>query len=78
MNSATWESAALPRVQFFGWLLSRDRIQSKANLLLKTITGDATCELCNSTDETAEHIIFKCPFACSFWVHLGFWGSDKK
>jgi hypothetical protein len=49
-------------VQFFGRLLSCDRIQSKANLKIKTI---ATCELCNLDEETAQHIIFEYPFALS-------------
>jgi hypothetical protein len=43
-------------VQFFGRLLSCDRIQSKAI---------ATCELCNLDEETAQHIIFEYPFALS-------------
>jgi hypothetical protein len=67
-----WNSAAPPRVRFFGWLLSRDRIQSKANLLKKSVVTDATCELCNSGAETAQHIVFGCPFAHSFWAALGF------
>jgi hypothetical protein len=67
-----WGSAALPHVQFFGWLLSRDKIQSKTNLKAKTIILDATCELCDAAEETTQHIIFECPPARSFWVSLGF------
>jgi hypothetical protein len=65
-------SAAPPRVRFFGWLLSRDRIQRKMNLLKKSVVTDATCELCDSDAETVQHIVFDGPFAHSFWAALGF------
>jgi hypothetical protein len=67
-----WDNAAPPRVRFFGWLLSRDRIQSKVNLKIKAVVVDATCELCNAGDETSQHIMFDCPFARVFWLALGF------
>jgi hypothetical protein len=67
-----WDSATPPRVRFFGCLLSRDRIQSKKNLLVKNVVNDATCDFCCDEDESAAHIIFGYPFARSFWSPLGF------
>jgi len=32
---------------------------------------DATCELCNSQMEMADHIIFSCPVAVSLWQQVG-------
>ena len=67
-----WRSCAPPRVQFFAWLLMHGRLKSKSNLFRKKIVADPTCDLCHSSPETAEHPIFQCPFAASFWLHLGF------
>jgi hypothetical protein len=49
-----------------------DRIQSKSNLEVKKIVDDAGCEVCNDGEETAQHILFDCPFTCSFWAAWAF------
>lgn len=51
--------------------LSRGRIKSQALLLVKHIVTDSTCEVYQSAVEDAEHIIFGCPVARSFWCALG-------
>ncbi|CAO1940520.1 unnamed protein product [Urochloa humidicola] len=66
-----WRNKAPPRVQFFAWLLVQERIQCRANLLLKNIVDDAKCELCHNREETCDHIIFTCPFASQVWAGLG-------
>ncbi|RLM65717.1 uncharacterized protein C2845_PM16G00440 [Panicum miliaceum] len=68
--SFTWRNKAPPRVQFFAWLLVRERIQSRAHLRQRKVLDNATCEVCSEADETAAHIIFECPFAASFWSAL--------
>jgi len=66
-----WNNCALPRVKFFIWLLVQNRIQSRSNLLKKSIITDATCALCHNCDESADHLIFTCPVAASLWQHVG-------
>ena len=44
---------------------------ASANLLQRRIVEDATCELCAQAEETAEHLLFHCPFAASFGQRLG-------
>lgn len=61
-----WKNRAPPRVQFFAWLLVRDRIQSREHLQRKHVLPDATCEACNRAEETAAHIMLECDFAASF------------
>ncbi|RLN12774.1 hypothetical protein C2845_PM09G11040 [Panicum miliaceum] len=61
---------APPRVQFFAWLLVRERIQSCAHLHRRKVLDNATCEVCSEADETAAHIMFGYPFAVSFWSAL--------
>ena len=70
-NGGFWSSRAPPRVQFFAWLLLHGRQQCKSNLLTKKIVDDATCELCDGAPETAEHLLFFCPFSAVFWQRLG-------
>jgi len=70
-NGGFWSSRAPPRVQFFAWLLLHGRLQCKSNLLTKKIVDDATCELCDGAPETAEHLLFFCPFSAAFWQRLG-------
>ncbi|CAN6361234.1 unnamed protein product [Urochloa humidicola] len=71
-SSFIWANHAPPRVRFFAWLLTGDRIQSRANLRRKTVVDNDICELCNNGSETANHIMFECPEASSFWQSLGF------
>ena len=70
-TSIFWRSCAPPRVQFFGWLLIHDRVQSKANLHKKKILEDAVCDLCGCTAETTAHMMFGCSVASSFWRAIG-------
>jgi len=47
-----WNNCAPPRVKFFIWLLVQNRIQSRSNLLKKSIITDAACALCLSITDT--------------------------
>ncbi|CAO2038699.1 unnamed protein product [Urochloa humidicola] len=67
-----WCNHAPPRIRFFAWLLTSDRIQSRVNLRRKNILDDDTCELCHGCPETLDHIVFHCPTARLFWQTLGF------
>ncbi|CAN6315288.1 unnamed protein product [Urochloa humidicola] len=71
-SSFIWANHAPPRARFFAWLLTGDRIQSRANLRRNTVVDNDICELCNNGSETANHIMFECPEASSFWQSLGF------
>lgn len=66
-----WRNRAPPRVQFFGWLLVQERIQSRANLVRKHIVESSLCELCGQVED-CDHIIFQCRFASHVWRSLGF------
>lgn len=65
-----WKSFA-PRVKFFGWLLTKERIHCRTNLERKNIIDDATCGFCKLTDETVDHIFSGCPFVQSCWASIG-------
>jgi len=65
-----WQNKAPPRVKFFAWLLSQNKIQSKVALRNKNIVDNTVCEVCQHPEETAAHIIFGCPNAKQFWSAL--------
>lgn len=66
-----WKNFPLPRVKFFGWLITKNRINCKSILMQKRILQEDLCAICNSDPETADHIISGCPFAKEFWRRIG-------
>ncbi|KAK1601494.1 hypothetical protein QYE76_017086 [Lolium multiflorum] len=71
--SFVWDSFAPSKAKFFAWLLLHARIQSRAALLRKHIltAEEAGCDICGEPLETADHIMFGCSFARSFWSAVG-------
>lgn len=66
-----WQNAAPPRVQLFAWLLSKGRIQCRANLHRKHIVDAPNCLVCAAAEETPDHIMLHCAVAEQFWSSLG-------
>lgn len=66
-----WENKAPLKIQFFAWLLVRDRLPTKKNLHKKTIVPSPECDLCHLTEETASHLCLHCPVSLQFWASLG-------
>jgi hypothetical protein len=48
-NKFVWQNKAQPRIKFFAWLLSQNKIQSKAALGNKGIVENTVCELCRTS-----------------------------
>ena len=70
-----WRHFAPPRVKFFARLLTKNRINCRAALVIKNILQDATCEICHQGHETADHIFSGCSFTRGFWARIG-WNPD--
>lgn len=66
-----WKNIATPRVKFFGWLLTKNRINYKTNLLHKKVLEEDVCDICGQGAETADHIVLGCSFAQAFWRRIG-------
>ncbi|XP_050214539.1 uncharacterized protein LOC126665705 [Mercurialis annua] len=66
-----WKEVLPPRIQFFGWLLARDRISSKATLVRRGILHHdlSSCSICSEV-ESSIHIVLHCHFAWQFWSTL--------
>ena len=70
-----WRHFAPPRVKFFARLLTKNRINCRAALVIKNILQDATCEICHQGHETADHIFSGCSFTRGLWARIG-WNPD--
>uniref|UniRef100_A0A8R7UK78 Reverse transcriptase zinc-binding domain-containing protein n=1 Tax=Triticum urartu TaxID=4572 RepID=A0A8R7UK78_TRIUA len=56
----------------FGWLLFRDRLNTKVNLHHKTIADNSCCLRCDHHLEDAAHLALTCPRAVQVWRLLDF------
>ena len=55
-----WRNCVPLHVQFFRWLL-----------LQKCTVDDDTCAVCGTTSDTANNLIFTCPFSQGLWSAVG-------
>ncbi|BAF17720.2 Os05g0469900 [Oryza sativa Japonica Group] len=62
-----WKSSAPPRVKFFGWLMTMNRLPTAVNLHKKSTIPSLTCQLCNTCPEDTDHIFLAYPLASAFW-----------
>ena len=68
---AIWSSCVPNRVKIFAWLMFRDRLNSKCNLLRKHIVTASLCPRCGHDGETSAHIFLACPLAQRIWQRIG-------
>ncbi|XP_050232935.1 uncharacterized protein LOC126681437 [Mercurialis annua] len=71
LTARIWKEKIPPRIQFFIWLLSRDRISSKEALARRGVIDYnlSSCSYC-SLLETSTHIILHCNIAWRFWSRI--------
>ena len=68
---AVWKNIP-PRVQFFLWLLSNNRVLIRDNLAKRREVTDPTCLLCDEK-ESISHLFFHCCVAKNVWESVSFW-----
>ncbi|OAY83559.1 putative ribonuclease H protein, partial [Ananas comosus] len=65
-----WYSFAPPRVQFFTWLLYKNRILTLENLRRRGWILASRCELCLNAGEDIIHLFLLCPYSLAVWASL--------
>jgi len=91
--SSIWDIKVPPRVQYFLWLLSKNRLLTRDNLSKRRKVDDPSCLFCEE-QESVNHLFFECAVARRLWavlssifdVQLGgsldsiskFWLSNKR
>jgi len=66
---AVWKLNIPPRVQFFLWLISNNRVLTRDNLVKRREVTDATCLFC-SEKESISHLFFDCCVAMHVWKFI--------
>jgi hypothetical protein len=66
-----WQSRLSHRIRIFGWLLSKNRLNTRALLARKTIIDDSSCPRCPTTSEDRQHLFITCPAATEVWGKIG-------
>eukprot|EP00253_Pinus_taeda_P016670 PITA_16670 len=62
-----WEPLALPKVNFFFWMLMHNKLLTGDNMAKRKFAGPHWCALCRCNTETAQHLFIDCLFAKEFW-----------
>lgn len=66
-SSIVWFSRAIPRHNFHTWLLIQDRIATRDRLLRWGVQTDNRCLLCNTAEESRDHLYFSCNYSYELW-----------
>ena len=65
-----WTLLIPPKILVFMWLVTRNSILTKDNLLIRGWVGPSNCQFC-SQDETIDHLFLNCTLAQRVWFWLG-------
>jgi len=68
-----WRAAIPPSHSCIYWRLNHNKMPTDENLRRHGCTVVSICSLCLSTDESSDHLFFRCPFANHLWE----WISNK-
>ncbi|XP_022023438.1 uncharacterized protein LOC110923684 [Helianthus annuus] len=57
-----------------GWRMEMDRIPTSESLKKRDVQiGDSLCPMCNSVEETSEHLFIACHVASIVWNEINLW-----
>lgn len=66
---AVWNLKIPPRVHFFLWLLSQNKVLTRDNLSVRKKVDDKTCLFCKEHESVA-HLFFDCVVAKQLWCNV--------
>ena len=64
---AVWQLKVPSRVNFFLWLLSKNKTLTRDNLNIRKKLDDLTCLFCKE-NESVQHLFFECVVAKQMWL----------
>ena len=62
-----WHTDSIPKVNSFIWILLHNKLLTAENLRKRGINGPSRCPLCNSEEETTNHIFLQCKTSLLAW-----------
>jgi hypothetical protein len=66
---AIWDMKIPPRMHFFLWLLSQNKIMTRDNVAKRKKVEDKRCLFCTK-EETPHHLFFGCVVASQIWCNV--------
>ncbi|GMJ09448.1 hypothetical protein HRI_004614100 [Hibiscus trionum] len=68
-KSCVWKGIAPPRVEFFMWQLTHERIAVKVELIKRGVLADSEnlCPICKLVPETVKHLFISCNAIWNLW-----------
>lgn len=66
-EKVVWSPFGIPRHDFLAWLVVLDRCPTRDRLLSWGLTVNPLCLLCNSENESRDHLFFKCDYTHALW-----------
>ena len=65
-----WKAKIPYKIKIFTWLLEKDVVLTKDNLIRRNWLGNPSCIFCGQL-ETSKHLFFQCPVARCIWGMVG-------
>jgi hypothetical protein len=62
-----WKAHTEPKISFFAWLVSHDRVLTTHNMIKRNWSYNAICLFCLCFHETTDHLLIKCNFSEALW-----------
>ncbi|KAL9677411.1 hypothetical protein QQ045_005640 [Rhodiola kirilowii] len=62
-HKLVWNRFNSPRSALHLWLVAKNRLLTRDRMRGMCYTGDGSCVLCRSAQESRDHLFFECPFA---------------
>lgn len=69
-TKAIWTPGSIPRQSFHAWLVALNRIPTRDRLLNWGLQVPSLCLLCNSVDETRDHLFWDCGYSYALWSQV--------
>eukprot|EP00253_Pinus_taeda_P031614 PITA_31614 len=62
-----WQNQGWMKIKLFMWLVQHKKILTWDNLQKRGVSGPSKCQLCESQEETIEHLLNLCPITSTLW-----------
>ncbi|KAL9859096.1 putative reverse transcriptase zinc-binding domain-containing protein [Arabidopsis thaliana] len=66
-HKAVWFKNHIPKHAFICWVSAWNRLHTRDRLRRWSLNIPSSCVLCNSCDETRDHLFFDCHFSSQVW-----------
>lgn len=69
-HKSVWFKNHIPKHAFMTWVVAWNRLHTRDMLRRWIINVPSSCILCNSRDESRDHLFFDCVFSTRIWRHF--------